>query len=319
MTGIAVLAGAVAAPVLVSYLVEAARSAPPAPGRLSWAPELPVRYLHLDGVRVRYVVAGDGPALVLLHTLRTQLDMFQRVIPELAKRFRVYALDYPGHGWSDIPRADYSAEYFIAAVAKFLDAVGVEGTTLVGESIGASIALVLAARRHPRVGRVVAINPYDYDAGRGIRRGSAVANVLLGLAPVPVLGETLFRFRHPILERKIFEGGVRRPASLPAELASEMSAVGNRRGHYRAFLSLVRHWSSWEAVRSEYGTIDCPVLLVYGEHDWSNEAEREANRRAIPGNRSLTVGNAGHFLSLEAPDELAGAVTDFAKGPTPVR
>ncbi|MGH7519167.1 MAG: alpha/beta fold hydrolase [Gemmatimonadales bacterium] len=314
MNGIAVLAGALAAPVLVSYLVEAVRSAPPAPVRLPWAPDLPVRYLDLDGVRIRYVAAGDGPALVLLHTLRTQLDMFQRVIPELAKRFRVYALDYPGHGYSDIPRADYTAEYFIAAVARFLDAIGVEDAMLVGESIGANIALVLAARRHPRVARVIAINPYDYAAGRGLRRGSAVANVLLGLAPVPVLGATLLRFRHPILERKIFEGGVRRPASLPAELASEMSAVGNRPGHYRAFLSLVRHWPSWEAVRSEYGTIDRPVLLVYGEHDWSNAAEREANRRAIPGNRSLTVRDAGHFLSLEAPDELTRAVTAFASG-----
>jgi hypothetical protein len=66
-----VLVGALAAPVLVSYLVEAARSAPPAPGHLPWAPDIPVRYLDLDGVRVRYVVTGEGPALVLLHKLRT--------------------------------------------------------------------------------------------------------------------------------------------------------------------------------------------------------------------------------------------------------
>ncbi len=103
MSSIAILAGSLAAPVLVSYLVERARSAPSAPGQLPWAP-------------------GEGPTLVLLHTLRTQLDMFQRVIPELARRFRVYALDYPGHGYSDIPKADYSAEYFISAVARFLDA-----------------------------------------------------------------------------------------------------------------------------------------------------------------------------------------------------
>jgi len=150
-----ILAGSLAALVLVSYLVEAARPAPRPPEQLPWAPEIPVRYLDLDGVRLRYLVVGDGPVVVLLHTLRTQLDMFQRVIPELGKQFRVYALDYPGHGWSDIPKADYSAEYFVATVGRFLDAVGVEDATLVGESIGGTIALVLAARRHARVVRVV--------------------------------------------------------------------------------------------------------------------------------------------------------------------
>ncbi len=316
MTSIAILTGSIVAPVLVSYLVEQARSAPTAPTQLPWAPEIPIRYLDLDGVNVRYVVAGEGPELVLLHTLRTQLDMFQHMIPELAKRFRVYAPDYPGHGYSDIPKADYSAEYFISAIAKFLDAVGVEDATVVGESIGGTVALVLAARGHPRIRRVVAVNPYDYDAGRGLRRGSAVGNVLLGLARVPVLGETLFRLRHPILDRHIFEGGVSRPASFPAELARELSRVGNRRGHYRAFLSLVRHWPSWEAARQEYGKIARPVLLVYGEHDWSNAAEREANRRDIPGNRSLTVPDGGHFLSIEAPDQVSRAVTGFAGGPS---
>jgi pimeloyl-ACP methyl ester carboxylesterase len=268
--------------------------------------------MDLDGIRIRYVVAGDGPPVVLLHTLRTQLDMFQRVIPELAKRFRVYALDYPGHGWSDIPKADYSAEYFIAAVARFLDAAGVADATLVGESIGGTIALALAARRHPRVASVVAVNPYDYDRGRGIRRGSAVAGILFRLGPVPVLGEIVFRLRNPVLERMVFEGGVHRAVSFPRDLSRALSRVGNRPGYQRAFLSLIRHWPSWEAVRPEYGRIDRPVLLVYGEYDWSNEAERQANRHAIPGNRSLLVPAAGHFLSLEASAELVRGVSEFA-------
>jgi pimeloyl-ACP methyl ester carboxylesterase len=257
-------------------------------------------------------VAGDGPPLVLLHTLRTQLDMFSKLIPALATRFRVYALDYPGHGYSDSPDADYSAEYFIGSVAKFLDVVEIENATVLGESIGGTIALVLAARKHPRVRRVVAVNPYDYDAGRGLRRAGTVANVLMGLAPIPVVGDTVFRLRHPVLERQIFEGGVHRPDSFPAALSGELSAAGNRPNHYRAFLSLVRHRPTWEAVRQEYGKIDRPVLLIYGQHDWSREPERESNRQAIPGNRNLTIPNAGHFLSVEAPDQLIRAVEQFA-------
>src|SRR5919202_2712192 len=147
-----------------------ARSVEPAeaPARLSWAPDIPVRYVAVDGARIRYVTAGSGPALVLLHTLRTQLDMFQKVIPELATRFRVVALDYPGHGHSDAPDADYGAEFFVRSVAGFLDRLNIEDAVVVGESIGGTIGLLLAARHHPRVRRVVAINPYHYDRGRGL-------------------------------------------------------------------------------------------------------------------------------------------------------
>lgn len=297
---------------MTAALLRRGRSALSAPDQLSWAPDLPIRWADLDGVRVRYVATGDGPVVVLLHTLRTQLDMFRRVIPALAERFRVYALDYPGHGWSDIPEVEYSAEYFIRSVGRFLDAVGVKDATLAGESIGGTIALALAARQHPRVARVVAVNPYDFDQGRGIRRGTPVAAILLRLATVPVLGEIVVALRNPMVERKIFEGGVRHPASFPRDLSDELIRVGNRPGYQRAFLSLVRHVASWEAVRQEYGRIDRPVLLIYGEYDWSRESEREANRRAVPGSRSLTVPDAGHFLSQEAPEDLVRAVTAFA-------
>jgi pimeloyl-ACP methyl ester carboxylesterase len=295
--------------VLISYVVEALRTAPKPPERLPWAPDIPIRYITVNGLRLRYIVTGQGPTLVLLHTLRTQLDMFQKVVPKLAQRFQVYALDYPGHGYSDIPRVDYTADFFVTTVAQFLDQLGIEDATLLGESIGGTIALLLAARGNPRVRRVVAINTYDYDGGRGLRRSSMLANALLGLSAVPVLGPTIMRLRQFPLQKRIFEGGVARKESLPLPLAREMHRVGNRRGHTRAFMSLVRHWASWEKARAEYGHIDRPVLLLYGDADWSRPEEREANARAIPGAEYAVVRGAGHFLSLDAPDAMIGAVT----------
>jgi pimeloyl-ACP methyl ester carboxylesterase len=316
VTGMALLAvllpGLVLAPVLISYLVEALRSSPPAPERLPWDPAVPVRYLTVDGVRLRYVVTGEGPPLVLLHTLRTQLDMFQKLVPELARRFRVYAMDYPGHGHSDIPRVEYSVELFVGSVARFLDQLDIRDATLAGESIGGTIALLLAARGNPRVRGVVAVNPYDYDRGRGLRRSSWLANLLFGVNDVPVLGATVARLRlAPILAR-VFHGGVDRPDSFPPDLLDELYRVGNRRGHYQAFMSLVHHWPEWEAARSEYGRIRRPVLLLYGDHDWSRADEREADAAAIPGARLRVVANVGHFLSLDAPGELVRAVDEIA-------
>jgi pimeloyl-ACP methyl ester carboxylesterase len=314
MSGTSALVGLLLAPVPVSYLVEAFRIEPIAPEHLTWAPDISIRYIDVDGVTLRYIATGNGQPLVLLHTLRTQLDMFQKVIPELAKRFRVYALDYPGHGYSDIPKAAYSADFFVAAVAGFLERLDIKDALVAGESIGGSIALLLAARHNPRVQRVVAINPYDYDAGRGLRRSSALANVLLGLNDVPILGATVMRLRQYPIMKKIFEGGVYRKDAIPSTLMRELYQVGNRRGHYRAFMSLVHHWPDWERASAEYGNIDCPTILMYGDHDWSRVDEREADARMIPGTKTRVVKDAGHFLSLDVPDEVVRAIHEVASG-----
>lgn len=308
MTWILVLFAIPTATVAISFLVEALHPQPEPPSHLSWAPSILIDYVEVDGVRLRYVVTGSGPVLVFLHTLRTQLDMFQKILPALSARFQIYALDYPGHGYSDIPDTAYTAEYFVMMVAHALDRLDIQNATLVGESIGGSIALLLAARHNPRVQRVIAINPYDYDRGRGIRRSSVLANALFGVNNVPVLGATVNRLRLYPIVKQVFKGGLFRKDTLPPALARDMYRVGNRRGHYKAFMSLVRHWASWDEARAEYRHIDRPTLLLYGEYDWSSDDERSANAAAIPGVKLRVIKKAGHFLSLDAPEDLMGAI-----------
>jgi pimeloyl-ACP methyl ester carboxylesterase len=298
--------------VLVSLLIEALRKEPDNPSVLSWKSDLPIQYVYIDGVGIRYVKTGDGPALVLLHTLRTQLDIFQKVIPELAKSFTVYALDYPGHGWSDIPATDYTPAFFTDIVGKFLDQQRIQNVTLVGISIGGTIGLLLAAQPHPRVARVVAINPYDYAKGLGITRANSVAWFIFNLAPIPVLGETIMRLDNRLIERKIMQGGVVEPAALPESFSRDAYAATCRRGQYHALLNLIRNGRKWEEARSQYGKISLPVLVVYGDQDWSRESERHATWERIPGAKVQVIKNAGHFLSLDRPKDVIRLIREFA-------
>jgi pimeloyl-ACP methyl ester carboxylesterase len=293
---------AFAALVPLSLLVEALRRRPVPPATLGWAPEIPQRFIEIAGVRARYIRTGSGPTLVLLHTLRTQLDIFQTVIPTLAGEFTVYAVDYPGHGWSDIPRVDYTPEYFARFVAGFLDALEIKQALVAGVSIGASIPLLLAADRHPGVRAVVSINPYDYGTGDGVARGNLVARMLILSAKIPVLGETVMRLRNRLIEREVFAGGVAERSALPPAFLEECFVVGERPGHYQAFVNLIRHTPLWPVTRGRYGAISVPVLLVYGDHDWSRVPEREATAKAIPGARMVTIEHAGHFMPLDRPD-----------------
>jgi pimeloyl-ACP methyl ester carboxylesterase len=151
----------IVAPVLLSYVIEAIRSIPATPTRLPWAPEVAIRYSKVDNINLRYIVVGQGPPLVLLHTLRTQLDIFCKIIPELSQHFQVYALDYPGHGYSDIPEVDYTPEFFTTSVSAFLETMDIKDAIVGGESIGGSISVLLATKHNPRVKKVISINPYD--------------------------------------------------------------------------------------------------------------------------------------------------------------
>jgi pimeloyl-ACP methyl ester carboxylesterase len=104
------------------------------------------RHANLNGNDVRYLRVGTGVPVVLLHTLRTQLEYFWRLIEQLdTTRVEVIAIDLPGHGESAAPRVDYTANYFTDAVERLLDACELRDAVLVGESIGASIALILSA------------------------------------------------------------------------------------------------------------------------------------------------------------------------------
>lgn len=297
---------------LISLVVEALRRVPRAPNTLRWAPEIPIEYVDIGGSRLRYIKTGTGPDLVLLHTLRTQLDLFEKVVPELAKHFTVYALDYPGHGYSDIPSARYDADFFARAVERFLDAIDLRQVTLCGVSIGGVIALVIAGRRNARVTRVVAINPYDYARGRGIARSSALGWMITMTSAIPVIGETVMRLRNFIIMKVVLQGGVAYPESIPPALLKEMYEVGNRRGHYHAFISLLRNAASWQAATVVYRTIDVPVCLIWGDEDWAKSSEREHDQNLLPGAQLATIQGGGHFLPLDRPREMEELIARFA-------
>jgi pimeloyl-ACP methyl ester carboxylesterase len=112
--------------------------------------------------------------------------------------------------------------------------------------------------------------------------------------------------------KTVMEGGVHDPRSIEPALMRELYRVGNRDGHYRAFISLMRNSPSWEHAAHDYPNIAVPVLLVWGEHDWALPGERRHDAELIPNVESITVADAGHFLPLDAPDELARLIRAFA-------
>jgi pimeloyl-ACP methyl ester carboxylesterase len=251
----------------------------------------------------------------LLHTLRTQLDYFAQVRRQLDdEAIDLIAIDLPGHGRSGAPKTEYTAGYFADTIGRALQRLDLRDVLLVGESIGATIALTVAARRDERIGGVVAINAYDYGRGGGIRRSSSLAYVLFSAMLVPGVGSVVARSETKRILRGVLEGGVYERSALPDALVAELSRCGSLPGHPHAFCSLTRQWRSWHVARAAYGDIAVPVTLVYGSDDWSHPDERDANVQAIPAARRVDLDRCGHFASLDRPDAVAQLIAEAAHG-----
>ena len=271
----------------------------------AWCADGEIGYVELaGGGRVRYLRAGSGPPLVLLHTVRTQLDHFQLVIPQIADAFTVYAIDLPGMGWSDIvPGASYEEPSLRAAVVRVVERLDLSDLTLAGEFMGATLSLTASTDLGGRVRRIIAVNTYDF--ADGIKRANLLARLVASGARAPGIGPLVTRMENKALLTGMMRGGLRDPRKLPDHYVSELRRVGRRRGYAAVARAVFRNLESLIAARRRYARVNVPVTLVYGDHDWSRPSDRQANIALFPGATSVSLPETGHFAALERPADIA--------------
>ncbi|WP_030044317.1 alpha/beta fold hydrolase, partial [Streptomyces resistomycificus] len=249
--------------------------------------------------------------LVLLHTVRTQAEHFRLLIPLIADHYTVYALDLPGMGYSEIvPGASYDEPAMRAGVERLLTELDLHDVTLVGESMGAVLALTTAADLPERVRRVVAVNTYDFRGG--ISRSSLLARVVVGGVLAPGVGPVMAGVQPKPVVRAILQGGLGDKSALREDYLDELLRVGSRPGYPTVARAVYQALPSLIAARSRYPEVKAPVHLVYGEKDWSRPSDREANKKLLPAAEFTQVPKAGHFIALERPDVLADLLNAVA-------
>jgi pimeloyl-ACP methyl ester carboxylesterase len=264
-----------------------------------------------EGKTLRFLKTGAGAPLILLHTIRTQLDYFQEVIPAFAQHFTVYAIDLPGHGYSSIDtKANYDEPYFRNAVIAFIEKLDLREVTLVGESIGAVLALTVASKLPERIKAVVSSNTYDYDAryADGVRRGNFIANFILSQFAIPFAGAVFAAMENKPLLGLIMRGGLHMKRWMPNHLLTEFNRAGYRKGYRYVERNVFANWRSWGEARSMYAAVKAPVKLIYGEHDWSTLDERERTAKQLGGIAITTIANTGHFAFVDNPSKLVELV-----------
>ena len=255
---------------------------------------------HGEG-SLRYVTGGTGAPLVMVHTVRTQAEHFGHLIPLVRERYTVYALDLPGMGYSQIvPGALYDEAAMRAGVKRLITQLDLRDVTLLGESMGAVLALTTAADLPERVRRVLAVNAYDYAGG--IARSGLLARLIVTGVLAPGVGRMFARVEPKPIVRAVLRGGVVDKTALREDYVDELLEVGRRPGYPTVARAVYANLPSLISARSRYPEVTPPVHLIYGEHDWSRPSDRKANRQLLPTAESTEVLRAGHFIVLERPD-----------------
>ncbi len=160
------------------------------------------RSVEVGGASIRYLAAGEGSPLVLLHGVGTSALEWNRAIPALAHGRSVYALHLLEPESGD--RAGYSPASFAGFVAKFLDALEIERATVVGNSLGGLVALRLALSNPSRVDALGLVD----SAGLGWEITPA-----LSLATLPGYGEAAIYWAKNLWALRSGPGGGRRCSS----------------------------------------------------------------------------------------------------------
>lgn len=256
-------------------------------------PETPApdveRFLTVRGIRVRYVSVGQGKPLLLLHGWGTSLDTFADLSEDLARRFRVVAFDFPGHGGSDMPPTVWTVDAFVGLTLDLMAELGIERASILGHSFGGRVAIKLAASHPEAVDRLVLVNAAGVPPRRTVRR---------------VLKRGASRFANA-LGRRLGPPGQAIRRRIVARIAStDYLNAGPLRD---TFLAIVK-----EDLRPVLPRIGSPTLLVWGESDSDTPlADGRTMERLIPDARLLVLKNAGHFSYLDQYGRFRLAVIAF--------
>lgn len=265
----------------------------------------------VDGVETFYLEAGarDAPKVVLLHGLGATNVSMAPLIAELARTHHVIAPDLPGFGESGKPLRPLHAAYYARWLISFLDVIGIDKVTAIGNSMGGRIALELGMRAPERTDKLVLLAPSM--AWRSFRQFVPIARLLrpeLGAVPLPlprvqVIASLRSMFAKP--DRLV-------PTWLDAAADEFLHVFGTPRGricffHAAREIYLEEH-GFWERLR----TLQAPSLFVWGDRDWlvpSSFARHVVD--AVPHATSVVLEDCGHVPQYETPERVARLLTLF--------
>ena len=254
-------------------------------------------YFNNDDCKLHYEDYGHGAPVLLVHGLGSSTRDWEYQVPELARHYRVIALDVRGHGRSDKPRERYSIQGFAEDVAALIEHLQLAQVHLVGISMGGMIGFQLGVDRPELLKSLCIVNSGPEVKARSPRDYIEIAkrwtlSRLLSLDTIAkALGKLLFpKPEQEDLRQKIL---VRWPQ--------------NDKRAYLASLDAIIGWG----VRERLARISCPTLVVTADRDYTPVAQKQAYVDEMPNARLLVIEDSRHATPLDQPEKFNSSLLAF--------
>jgi pimeloyl-ACP methyl ester carboxylesterase len=300
---------------LLSLLTGACSSSPPIPPYFEALERIPIKTVTVHDQRIAYLDVGNGPPVILIHGFGGSMWQWEHQQQALAQDFRVLTPDLLGSGLSDKPDIEYRPDQLLDFFVAFMNAVQIPQATLVGNSMGAGLAIGMALEHPTRVSKLVLI-------------GGLPQQILLKLtspsmrraleSPVPPwvvsFGNWLFGglMTEAILRELVYDPTLLTPAVI------ERSNRNRRRpGVIKPIMAAKNTLPLWETgFAPRLRTLSHPTMIIWGEQDRIfPRSVGEEIHHTIPGSQLVTIPAAGHLPQWEQPDLVNSVLIGYIHTP----
>lgn len=276
-------------------------------------------YARLDGLRLHYVTAGEGPPLYLLHGYPQTWFMWRKVVPLLAPRFALVMPDLRGYGDSDKPRAGYDKRTMAADIRALAAHLGHERFALVGHDRGGRVAHRYALDHGDTLAALALLDieptRTKFDA---LDRQMALNSWHWLFLPQTDLAERLLGAAPEAALRHFLRGWAGIPSAIGEDAVAEYLRCFTLPGTIRATCADYHagaHDDLEHDAADAHKRIEAPLLVLWGglgkrDHEWDLLAVWREKAAGVEGHALP----CGHFIPEEAPEALVEALTGFLAG-----
>jgi pimeloyl-ACP methyl ester carboxylesterase len=294
--------------VLLAIGVVIYRDTPASEVEAKWATP-PSQFVEIDGVRMHYRDEGEGPVVVLLHANYSSLFMWEPWVAALRDRYRVIRLDLPAHGLTGPePGGNYTLERIQQLFEKFVDERELGRFTVVGTSIGGTVAMRYTADHPDRIERLVLISPGSLEPR--VRGRTTPANL-------PKAADILGYILPKSFTRFMLTNDYGDPERVTDAVVDEWYEMWMREGNRLAMLNLLRQYVSG-GVEDKIRAVSVPVLLIWGEQNKRVPLALAYETKDLlinsPEVRLEVLPGIGHMLVQEAPEASSQLIRRYLDG-----
>jgi pimeloyl-ACP methyl ester carboxylesterase len=270
---------------------------------------------EVNGVRLHYVIGGEGDPMVLCPGWPRTVWQFHKIMPKLAENFRVIAVDLRGMGDSDKPEGGYDKKTMARDVFELIRHLGYESANVAGEDIGSMVAFSFAAN-HPEATRKLALwepgHPTEAFLDFPLIPQEEKINgpFWFSLNQVKELPERLLEGRYRTFIDWLIDYQAKDPEAFSEETREIYAAAYNSADAIRASNGWYQAFTQDIADAKEYPVLPMPVLAIGGIYYGAVGMLTEGKAADL---RFVEFPGAGHYLAEERPNDLVRELTGFFK------